>query len=177
MARNVELKARIEDLEGLHRQARKIATSGPTLIPQDDTFFECSTGRLKLREFEDGRGELIFYQREDSLGPKESFYVRTPVLDPASMRHALSLACGQIGRLKKRRMLYLFERTRIHVDSVEGLGDYVELEVVLSEGEPIEAGQREAKHVLNALGIAGSSLVQGAYLDLLASKRADATPQ
>lgn len=113
MARNVEIKARVYALEQLHQRIKAIATSESTFISQDDTFFSCTTGRLKLREFEDGNGELIFYQRADSTGPKESFYVRTPSADPTSLRQALSLAYGQVGRAEKQRTLYLAGRTRI----------------------------------------------------------------
>ena len=171
MARNVEIKARVYDLEQLHQRIKAIATSESTFISQDDTFFSCTTGRLKLREFEDGNGELIFYQRTDSTGPKESFYVRTPSADPTSLRQALSLAYGQVGRVEKQRTLYLAGRPRIHVDSVEGLGDLVELEVVLSESESVEAGVHEARQIVTSLGIAESDLLEGVYLDLFAAKR------
>lgn len=167
MARNVEIKAKVDDLEQLHERIQAIATSAAAWIPQDDTFFTCAKGRLKLREFEDGSGELIFYQRANSTGPKESFYVRTPSPDPASLRQALSLAYGQVGRVRKQRTLYLAGRTRIHVDRVEGLGDFLELEVVLAEHEPVEAGVREAEQIVAALGIAEADLLEGAYLDLL----------
>lgn len=170
MARNVEIKARVDDLAQLHQRIKAIATSAPTLIPQDDTFFKCATGRLKLREFEDGIGHLIFYQRADSTGPKESFYVLTPTAEPASLRQALTLAYGQIGRVKKQRTLYLTGRTRIHVDRVEGLGDFLELEVVLTEGESIEAGVHEAEQIVASLGIVKANLLEGAYLDLLAKQ-------
>ena len=171
MARNVEIKARVDDLEQLHRRIKAIATSVPAFISQDDTFFTCATGRLKLREFEGGSGELIFYQRADSSGPKESFYVRTPIVDPASLRRALTLACGQIGRVRKQRTLYLTGRTRIHVDSVEGLGDFLELEVVLTDSESVDVGAREAERIMASLRITETNLLEGTYLDLLAAGR------
>ena len=170
MPRNVEIKARVNDLERLHQRIRTITPSEPTLIHQDDTFFTCLTGRLKLREFGDGSGELIFYQRADRTGPKESFYIRTPTSDPASLRQILSLAHGQIGRVRKQRTLYLTGRTRIHVDRVEELGDFLELEVVLHDDEAIDAGVREEEQLASALGITARDLLQGAYLDLLATQ-------
>lgn len=78
MARNIEIKARISSVEDLFPRAVTIADQGPIEIAQDDTFFHCATGRLKLRQFTDDSGELIFYQRADQAGPKESFYVRSP---------------------------------------------------------------------------------------------------
>jgi predicted adenylyl cyclase CyaB len=171
MPRNIEIKARIDAIATLRPRAAAIATQGPVEIRQDDTFFRCNNGRLKLRDFGDGRGELIFYQRADSAGPKTSHYVLTPTADPAGLREALQSAWGAIGRVRKQRTLYLAGRTRIHLDEVEALGAYVELEVVLADGEGAEAGEREARALMDRLGIVPASLVEGAYLDLLAASQ------
>jgi predicted adenylyl cyclase CyaB len=167
MARNIEIKARIESVEAVLPRVKAIAESGPTEIVQDDTFFNCPNGRLKLRAFSETAGELIFYQRPDQTGPKESFYVISPTASPNTLREVLSLAYGQSGRVRKQRTLFLMERTRIHLDRVEGLGDFIELEVVLSEGEPAEAGVNVARELLAKLGIPPEQLIEGAYVDLL----------
>jgi adenylate cyclase class IV len=167
MPRNVEIKARVENVAAIEPRVAAIADSGPTAIAQDDTFFACDGGRLKLRDFGDGRGELIFYRREDAAGPKTSFYQLTPTADPAGLRDVLTAAYGVVGRVRKQRTLYLVGRTRVHLDRVEGLGDYLELEVVLQDDESPDAGVREAERLLAQLGIAPPQLVEGAYLDLL----------
>ena len=167
MPRNVEIKARVDDLAAIEVRARAIATSGPVEIAQDDTFFTCASGRLKLREFGDGRGELIHYARSDTAGPKPSDYLISATADPEVLRETLARALGAIGRVRKLRRLYLCDRTRIHLDQVDGLGDFVELEVVLREGETVEAAEAEARRIMDALGLEASRLVQGAYLDLL----------
>lgn len=167
MPRNVEIKARLDNFSAVAAKAAALADHGPIAIAQDDTFFHCDNGRLKLRVFSELEGELIFYRRTDRQGPKESFYVRSPTASPASLREALTLAHGEIGRVIKDRTLYLVGRTRIHLDKVQGLGDFLELEVVLEDGEPLEAGVREAHQLMANLGIAPSQLVGGAYVDLL----------
>jgi predicted adenylyl cyclase CyaB len=172
LPRNIEIKARIESVESLIPMAAAIATEGPTEIVQDDTFFYCENGRLKLRAFSDQAGELIFYRRENEHGPKESFYLRSPTNDPQTLRELLWLAYGQAGRIKKQRTLYLAGRTRIHLDRVEGLGDFLELEVVLAAGEPNEVGIREAESLMAQLGIQKSQLIDGAYIDLPAADKA-----
>lgn len=172
MARNVEIKARVADPEALVARVRTVATEGPTQLRQDDTFFRCPSGRLKLRVFEDGTGELIFYRREDRFATKESFYVRTPAAEPDTLREALSLAYGQAGRITKRRTLYRVGRTRVHIDQVDKLGSFMELEVVLGEDEPMEVGVAEAEQLVAVLGIDPTSLVDCAYLDLLAEPEA-----
>lgn len=166
MPRNVEIKARVADLDALAKKVASFADEGPIAIGQDDTFFHCARGRLKLRMFGPDRGELIFYRRSDTAGPRESFYLRTPTVEPEALRSTLALAYGELGRVRKHRTLFLVGRTRVHLDRVEGRGEFLELEVVLADDEPTEAGVREADALLERLGIARSDLLEGAYLDL-----------
>ena len=172
MARNIEIKARVADMDALAARAAAVADGGPVEIPQDDTFFGCANGRLKLRVVADGRGELIFYRRPDADGPKVSFYVLSPTASPDTLREALTLANGQEGRVVKHRTLFMVGRTRVHLDRVQGLGDYMELEVVLADDEPPEDGVREARALMARLGIPPDSLVTGAYHDLLQARTA-----
>ncbi|MFA5138672.1 MAG: class IV adenylate cyclase [Elusimicrobiota bacterium] len=166
MPRNVEIKARIQSVEALLPKAAALADKAPTVILQDDTFFKCDSGKLKLRAFSKRGGELIFYRRPDQKGPKESFYLRTPTTDPDTLRESLSLAYGTVGRVRKRRTLLLVGRTRIHLDEVEGLGHFLELEVVLQDDEPAAAGVKEAHDLMAKLGIGQAQLIEGAYVDL-----------
>lgn len=172
MPRNIEIKASIERRDDLLPKALAIADQGPVEIEQDDTFFRCDAGRLKLRTLSPSAGELIFYRRADQQGPKESFYQLTPTHEPDRLRETLSLAWGQIGRVQKKRTLLLVGRTRIHLDRVQGLGHFLELEVVLEEDEPLEAGMQEANDIMALLGVEPSRLIEGAYLDLLLRQQA-----
>lgn len=108
MNRNVEIKARIiEGLESLLSRVAAIADHGPTKIFQDDTFFTCPDGRLKLRTFSVTEGELIFYQRSVGTVPKETRYVIAGTAVPDSLREVLKLAYGDAGRVLKVRTLFL----------------------------------------------------------------------
>jgi adenylate cyclase len=173
VARNVEVKARIDSVEALLPRARALADGPDTLITQDDTFFACAHGRLKLRDFGDGRGELIAYARDDATGPKLSDYVCAPTPDPAALREALTRAQGMssiLGRVRKTRRLLMAGATRIHLDRVEGLGDFLELEVVLRDGQDEQEGRAIAIALLVRLGVETAHCVRGAYLDLLRSE-------
>lgn len=172
MPRNIEIKARIGNLQSLALRVAAIADSGPTEIVQDDTFFACPNGRLKLRAFSTDDGQLIFYRRADEEGPKESFYLLSPTSSPDTLREALAQACGQSGRVQKHRTLFLVGRTRVHLDDVRDLGQFLELEVVLEDGEPAEAGVAEAHRLMARLGVEQDQLVTGAYVDLLAGRGA-----
>lgn len=167
MARNIEVKARIESVAALIPKAAALADKGPVEIIQDDTFFHCESGRLKLRAFSRAEGELIFYRRANQQGPKESFYIRSPTSEPETLREALSLAYGQAGRVQKHRTLFIVGRTRVHLDRVAGLGDFLELEVVLEDGESSEAGIQEAHVLMDKLGVEKARLIEEAYVDLL----------
>jgi predicted adenylyl cyclase CyaB len=170
MAQNVEIKARIEanQFETLRRRSSEIATGGPIELVQIDTFFQSRNGRLKLREFGDGSAELIFYERPDCDGPKTSTYVRSSCLSPATMNQALAGANGVLGVVKKEREVFFVDQTRIHLDRVDGLGTFLELEVVLDDGDSPEQGESIAREIMKQLGIDCSQLVSGAYFDLLA---------
>jgi len=167
MARNIEIKARVAALAELEARVAAVADDGPVHIAQDDTFFHCPAGRLKLRVFADGTGELIFYRRADAVGPRASHYRRVPVAAPDALRLALGEAYGEAGQVRKQRRLYLAGRTRIHLDDVEGLGSFLELEVVLADGEPEAAGEAEARALLERLCVDLSQLEPHAYVDLL----------
>jgi adenylate cyclase class IV len=170
MPRNIEIKARIDSVEALLAKAQALADGPPQAIAQDDTFFTCPQGRLKLRDFGDGQGELIHYWRADAVGPKLSDYVRAPTDDPAALREALTRALGVIGRVRKTRRLLLAGQTRIHLDRVEGLGEFIELEVVLRDGQAEPEGMAIAEALLTQLGVQPAQRLAGAYLDLLGAR-------
>lgn len=111
---------------------------------------------------------MIFYQRPDCSGPKASFYVISPTASPDTLRHTLKLAYGESGRVRKHRILFLVGRTRVHLDKVEGLGEFLELEVVLKESEPYETGVAIAQGLLEKFAISSHQLIDQAYVDLLA---------
>ena len=167
MARNVEIKARVSDLGALEQRVAGLADSGPELIIQDDTFFNCPQGRLKLRAFPDGSGELIAYARPDVHGPSTCQYSLTPVPQAAQMTAALSTALGTMGRIRKERRLYLAGPTRIHLDRVADLGTFMELEVVLRPDQDMAEGEAQARDLMARLGVKEEDLVDVAYMDLL----------
>lgn len=173
MARNIEIKARIDDVDRLLPRARALADGEPQTLLQDDCFFTVPQGRLKLRRFADGTAELIHYHRPDHGAARASDYVRVPVQDADALSTALQRACGLAGRVRKRRWLLQVGATRIHLDRVDGLGDFVELEVVLRDGQPDADGIAVAEGLMQALGLTGAERVAGAYRDLLASDPGD----
>lgn len=170
MARNIEIKASVVDVAAIRTRVAALATSPVEFIEQQDTFFVVDRGRLKVRAFADGSGELIAYARPDQAGPKPSTYRRSPCANAADLVETLAAAVPIRAVVRKRRELWMVGRTRVHLDEVERLGTFVELEVVLTDDEPAEVGEREAHALLHSLGIATSALVAVAYVDLLAER-------
>ncbi len=171
MGRNVEIKARASDWDAQVRRGMALA-SATELIFQTDTFFGCANGRLKLRR-ERGRGAtLIFYRRPVSGGPKTSDYVLIPLADGASALGFFSRKLGAERTVSKKRLVCFVGRTRVHFDEVDGLGRFIELEVVLGPRESPASGRREAGALMKALGIRPADLLAGAYADMPRADRA-----
>ena len=167
MPRNVEIKARAADLASVRTRAEAL-TDGPCVVlHQDDALFGVPRGRLKLRVLGPGEAELIYYERPDAAGPKECRYARAPVQDADALHALLSRALPVLGRVRKRRTVYLVGQARIHLDEVEGLGDFVELEVVLRDEQAAEEGARPVHGLMRRLGLLKADLIGCSYLDLM----------
>jgi len=173
MPTNIEIKARVADMALLRARAEAMAGGQGEVIAQEDIFFACPTGRLKLRVFADGTGQLIAYERADTPGAKRSDYRIHRTADPAGLRAVLGDALGETLVVRKVRRLFLVGQTRVHLDEVDGLGDFMELEVVMREGQPDAEGRAIAAELMGRLGIRESDLIHCAYADLLAQQHAD----
>lgn len=168
MPRNVEVKIRIDQIEALRARVRDLGAADGGTILQVDTYFVTPPGggRLKLREQAPGRSELIAYRRADTAGLRASDYRIVPLAEPLGLRAALTTALGVARRITKTRHLLWYGRTRIHLDQVEGLGDFLELEVVLTDEESTAPGAGEAERILAELSLAGARRLPGSYADL-----------
>jgi len=167
MPANIEIKARARDFEGIRSRAEKLSDTAVEVIPQEDIFFNVPQGRLKLRLLASDHGELIYYTRPDQEGPKRSDYHIAHTTDPENLKRVLELAYGIRGVVKKTRYLYLVGQTRVHLDDVEGLGQFMELEVVIQDGQSDAEGDAIADKLMTSLGVERSDLIDGAYMDLL----------
>lgn len=170
MNSNIEIKAKARDLSRAHELAEQLSDSTGELLVQEDTFFHTPQARLKLRVFAPDHGELIYYERPDQQDAKESRYIVTPVDNPATLKETLACALGVKGVVRKKRTLYLVSQTRIHLDEVEGLGEFVELEVVMRPGQPASEGHQIIADLTKKLEISQEDLIHSAYIDLLLEK-------
>ncbi len=169
MARvNVECKARAADLEALARRCEALGAADQGILVQRDTYFGGARGRLKLREQGGQDNHLIAYRRPDDTADAESRYVLAPVVEPEPMREALAAALGSTVVVTKRRHLFVSENVRIHLDDVDELGTFVELEgVVAADGSDLAVTRERVARLREGLGITDEALVAVGYSDLL----------
>jgi adenylate cyclase class IV len=167
VARNLEIKARVVDLAAVRARAAALAATPARTLRQVDTFFVVPTGRLKVREFGDGTCELLAYDRADDRGPKASTYTKVTGADPVALLQALASVLPVRGVVRKRREVFIIGRTRVHLDEVDGLGTFLELEAVMEPGESLDVARRDVDDLMGHLGVAPLDLVAGAYIDLI----------
>ncbi|XP_045781646.1 uncharacterized protein LOC123878495 [Maniola jurtina] len=173
--RNVEIKAKISDYDAICEIAEALSGSPPTVIQQDDTFYKVNKGRLKMRVYANTSATLVRYDRDDKEGPKLCDYdlLQFSVSESKKAKDLddiLQKCLGIRGRVVKERRLYMVGQTRIHIDKVQDLGNFMELEVVLRPEQSLQDGQDIARDLQTKLGVKDEDLIQCAYVDLLDEK-------
>ena len=167
MKSNIEIKAKITDLQEIKKLIEQLCSSDPTVLNQRDIYYDAKNGRLKLRIFSVNEGELIYYERQNIEGPKRSDYSIYKTTDPVKLNETLNSSLEVIGVVEKKRTVYIYGQTRIHLDEVNNLGNFIELEVVLKADQDFEEAISIAKEIIETLGISDKDLIKGSYIDLI----------
>jgi predicted adenylyl cyclase CyaB len=163
--RNVELKARLSSIESAAETSNKLGARFEGELHQIDTYFNCESGRLKLREITPGDDHLVFYTRPDLAESKVSDY--TIQFVDAGIKVLLEQAYGIGVVVEKVRSLWMWENVRIHLDEVKRLGTFIEFEAVLSEGFTDEDGYAKLERLQKEFGIESADILDGSYADLM----------
>ncbi len=163
---NLEAKFKLSDLERARAQGEAIGFLPRAVLDQRDTFFRVRQGKLKLREEEAGAA-LIYYGREDNKDFKLSHYEIIPVSEPDKVRAMLTEALGVVASVRKRRLLLQRDHIRLHLDRVEGLGDFGEIEAVLAADADPDDSLPAVEQLLNALGVDHRSLIGASYFEMM----------
>jgi adenylate cyclase class IV len=178
LPQNIELKVgcSLDELAAVRDRLARRPVPPLESFHQTDTYFGVPAGRFKLRVINAGDGgrsaELIQYQRPETIGARVSTYRRIPVAPEAAveLELALSDALGVLTTIRKARSVAIWRSTRIHLDEVDDLGCFVELETVLSDDLTVEGGQAQLDDVVAWLGLAGLDSIAGSYSDLMLRK-------
>ncbi len=169
---NIEIKARCADLPAARLKAKSVATQWLGVDRQVDTYFQTKAGRLKLRESSLSGAQLVPYLRPDQAGPRRSDYQVIPIEDAEVTKRLLVELLGQHAVVAKEREIALVDNVRIHLDRVEGLGEFVELEAVFDRATGDEAAEMEkVRHLMTVLGVGTDELVEVSYEALIRARR------
>jgi len=168
--RNLEAKFKLHDLERARKQAEAIKYQFKATLLQRDTFFRVREGKLKLREEESGAW-LIFYGRQDSRDLKLSSYEIVPIPEPEKTRNVMTQALGAIATVKKTRILMMRDHVRLHLDRVDGLGEFGEIEAVLGEHDDPERSRPAVNELLDVLDVDRKNLIAASYFEMLRPMR------
>jgi len=164
----VELKARYEDLA----KARALLSGAERLgtFVQVDTYFSLGERRLKLRAIDGPKeGQLIYYERPDTSGVKESRVLLAFVSDAATVREILTQVLPAKAEVRKTREMYRFQGVQVHLDTVVGLGRFLEFEKILSDESERQEGQKQLEALRRYFQIPEEDLMASSYSDLLES--------
>jgi predicted adenylyl cyclase CyaB len=169
---NIELKAKVESLKPIRRKLKELRAVYVGVFQQIDTYYEALRGRLKLRETSDaGNAELIYYEREDAPGPKKSRVWILKVGEPDAVKEMLSNIFKVKSIVNKTREIYEYEGARIHLDSVKGLGEFIEFEMeVVDNLNAVKEAYNVLEILLKRLDIPRENLQKASYSDLILSK-------
>jgi adenylate cyclase class 2 len=166
--RNLELKAIDTDPAGSLKTCESLGAEDAGLLLQRDTYFEVPRGRLKLRRERGRVAHLIAYERPDLADQRESRYRIVEIDDAAGLEEALAGVLGIIAVVSKERRLFVLDGVRIHLDSVDGLGSFIELEGVAGAGKVDLSGfEARLADLRRSFGIEAADLVGGSYCDLM----------
>lgn len=165
---NVEIKARCHNPDAVREALRLRHADFRGVDRQIDTYFCCPSGRLKLREGNIERS-LIHYDREDKPGPRQSVVtLYHPQGDTSALKEALTRALGVLVIVEKRREIYFIANVKFHIDTVEGLGSFVEIEAIDGDGTiGRERLQAQCEEYMTVFGIKQADLLSRSYSDML----------
>lgn len=163
--RNLEIKVGLSSLAAVRRRLRGLPGARKTgSFRQTDWYFRVPAGRLKLRQVV-GRhdGELIAYLRPDKRAARTSDFQRMPTPDAEGARRLLGRMLGGRACVRKRREVWLYKNARIHLDTVDGLGRFLEIEVVVTDGMP--QARALMSQLRDTLGVRAKDLCAGSYAE------------
>lgn len=168
--KNIEIKARCENPNSIRVILKEKNAEFKGVDHQIDTYFKVSEGRLKLRQ---GTIEqnIIFYRRNDSQGPKLSDIHLVPAEHPDKLHTLLTNALGQKVVVDKQREIYFIDNVKFHIDRVEKLGRFIEIEAIDKDGSMGKSKlQKQCRHYIKLFEIKKEDLISNSYSDLLLNK-------
>ncbi|MBU0661014.1 class IV adenylate cyclase [Patescibacteria group bacterium] len=170
MELNIEIKAKSNNQEAIRDILKSKNADFKGVDHQIDTYFKVNNGRLKLREG-NIENKLIHYQRENKEGPKQSDVTLYNFVPNSSLKDILTKSLGILTIVDKKREIYFIDNVKFHIDVVEDLGTFVEIEAIDKDGSiGKEKLLEQCNFYLNLFEICEEDLISLSYSDLLLKK-------
>ncbi len=164
---NIEIKARTKNPEKVRTILQNLKADFKGLDHQVDTYFNVRNGRLKLREG-NIENNLIYYERNNQAGPKESHYSLYQSGPGSPLKSILKDSLGIMKVVDKKRGIYFIDNIKFHIDNVKDLGSFIEIEVIDRSGKRNkEKLMEQCRYYLNLFEIEENDFVSGSYSDML----------
>jgi len=166
--KNIEIKVKVNSFDNIIKSLEELGASYKGRIKQVDTYYNCQSGRLKIREINNKQAELIYYQRPNKKSSKISQYglIRLDTKMLPNYKNIFKKSLGEKVIVKKIRKLWIYQNTRIHLDRVQGLGNFIELETVIN-GHDYRKLQRKHQKIIEALQLMRFKVQSKSYSDLI----------
>ena len=168
---NVEIKAKCRDHDGARKILEEKNADFKGIDHQIDTYFKVANGRLKLREG-NIENHLVYYERENQEGPKQSNVILFENNPGSPLKLILEKSLGVLAIVDKKREIYFIDNVKFHLDFVEGLGTFLEIEAIDREcsiGK--DRLNEQCAESMKLLGVADTDLISDSYSDLVLVKR------
>jgi predicted adenylyl cyclase CyaB len=165
--RNIEVKIRVRELAPIRVAVLAAGARSRGVEAQIDRYYELAGGRrVKLRVRDGATAEMIRYDRPETSGVRASTYEVTPVRDPDA-GVCMVPKDAPVSIVRKRRELLVIDNVRIHLDDVDGLGTFLELEAVVDPAHDDDTCRRQVSALLDTLGLATIEPIRASYGELV----------
>lgn len=165
--KNLEIKARFKWSHKVDDILEEINAKFETAEIQNDTYFNVNNGRIKIRERQGKDAQMIQYFRDDKADIKQCRYSMVHVKNPDSVKAILTREHGIREVVHKHREVWIWENVRIHFDKVKKLGEFIELEAMVDDDNPVEVSENRIRELMVKLNIKKHNLIEQSYIDLL----------
>jgi adenylate cyclase class 2 len=163
----IEIKAKCHEPQQIEQQLKALNARFIGIDHQIDTYFQVPNGRLKLRQGSI-ENHLIFYNRNNQAGPKQSNVMLYRSPESEMLREILATAIGEKVVVDKYRQIYFIDNVKFHIDTVKNLGSFMEIEAIDENGTiGTQKLHEQCTKYMDLLGVKQEDLIENSYSDLI----------
>ncbi len=166
---NVEIKYELRDPPLCRTVLARLGARLAATLRQRDTYYRVPDGRLKKREVEGEGTEWILYHRPNRAKPRLSNFTIYSEQEALTRFGTRPLPVWVI--VEKTREVWLMGEIRLHIDEVERLGRFLEIEALITPRQHAGVCRREVERIARELGpVLLGEAIAVSYSDMLAAE-------